>query len=585
MQVVRGGLVAVTAAVLTGTLAFLYVQTAGSELGRQAEITSLLRRLREIDGHWDSEVLRRERGVRRLVPALGRPPAEVARVEHALASEVRASDDAGLSEEFAPVAGAFAEKKTLMTRYQAASAATQDTLREALAAVRSSAIDPATAARFEASLLACDTSPADNTSRLEADIAALEQHASKLTATTRKSLEELTATLRTFLAQRREEAETAHDLAITTAGARLDAFASSAEQRFAKAVQRRELYRIYLLYYTGALLVLLAYLGLRLSHSYRTIRHMNQALRHANDTLEQRVAERTGELNSALASLQESEAQLVHSAKMSSLGQMVAGVAHEINTPLAYVKNSLGAVTDRLPEVAAALDDASALVRMLEQDTDCEDVLDQQFSRTVSRLSRLHDGGAIEDLRALARDGLHGIDQIAGLVGNLRSFSRLDRSQVASYDVNAGLESSLALARHLLAAVEVRRELADVPSIRCSPSQVNQIFLNLITNAAQAMGHQGACLTLRSRVEGAASVAVDVADNGSGIAPEVLPRIFDPFFTTKEIGKGTGLGLSIAYKIAQQHGGRIDVTSTPGVGTCFTLVLPIALPAATELAA
>jgi signal transduction histidine kinase len=180
---------------------------------------------------------------------------------------------------------------------------------------------------------------------------------------------------------------------------------------------------------------------------------------------------------------------------------------------------------------------------------------------------------------------LHGIEQIAGLVGNLRNFSRLDRCQVGAYSVNDGLESSLTLARHLLKTIEVRRELADVPAIRCSPSQVNQIFLNLITNAAQATTSADARITVRSRREGTDCVAVEVEDNGTGIAPEVLPKIFDPFFTTKEVGKGTGLGLSIAYKIAEQHGGRIEVASTVGTGTRFTVVLPITVPAPAELAA
>ncbi len=585
MQVVRGGLVAVTAAILTGALAFLYVHTAGGEFARQADIAALLRRLKEIDNRWDSEVLRRESGVRRAVPALGRPAGEVDRTEQSLTSALREGGDASLVDGFAPVATALAEKKASLDRYHAVAVAAQDALRNALQSLHVAALAPATTGKFAAALIACDATPAENASRLEADLAALEQRSAGLPAATREALAALAAKIRMFLAHRREEAASAHELSFATAGARLDAFTASTEERFAKAAQKRDLYRIYLLYYTAALLILLAYLGARLARSYRTIGHMNQALSDANDTLERRVAERTRALDNALASLKESEAQLVQSAKMSSLGQMVAGVAHEINTPLAYVKNSLGAVADRLPEVGVALHEASVLMHMLEQGSDSEEALGEQFSRTAAHVSRLHEEQAVEDVCALARDGLHGIDQIGGLVGNLRNFSRLDRSQVCAYDINHGLESSLVLARHLLAAIEIRREFADLPTIRCSPSQVNQIFLNLITNAAQALSRDGACLTLRSRSEGKACVAVEVEDNGGGIPAEVLPKIFDPFFTTKEIGKGTGLGLSIAYKIAEQHGGRIDVASTVGVGTRFTVVLPISVPAAVELAA
>jgi signal transduction histidine kinase len=270
---------------------------------------------------------------------------------------------------------------------------------------------------------------------------------------------------------------------------------------------------------------------------------------------------------------------------MSSLGRMVAGVVHEINTPLAYVKNSLDAAAERLPELAGTLEDTAGLIGMLEQGIENEEALNEQFKRAASRVSRLRQGRVVEELSTLAHDGLHGIRQIAGLVTNLRDFSRLDRSQMSAFDVNEGVESSLSIARHLLKSIEVKREYGDVPTIRCSPSQINQIFLNLITNAAQAVAPEGGRITLRSRSAGTDHVAVEVEDNGTGIPPEVLPKIFDPFFTTKEIGKGTGLGLSIAYKIAEQHGGRIEVASAVGTGTRFTVVLPIASPAPVELAA
>jgi signal transduction histidine kinase len=168
-------------------------------------------------------------------------------------------------------------------------------------------------------------------------------------------------------------------------------------------------------------------------------------------------------------------------------------------------------------------------------------------------------------------------------VSNLKNFSRLDRSKVASFNVNEGLVSTLIIAKAQLGGVAVDRRFGEIPSITCSPSQVNQVFLNLVTNAAQAMDRPDGAIVITTRREGADAIAVEVADNGKGIPPEVLPKIFDPFFTTKEVGKGTGLGLSIVYKIVEQHGGRIDVKSTVGKGTVFTVVLPIHPPP--ELAA
>ena len=177
-----------------------------------------------------------------------------------------------------------------------------------------------------------------------------------------------------------------------------------------------------------------------------------------------------------------------------------------------------------------------------------------------------------EALEAQLKDGLHGIGRIAELVANLKDFSRLDRSRVAQVDLHEGIESTLRIAQHQIGKRAVKKTFGEIPRISCSPSQINQVVLNLLVNAAQP----------RRRPEGdrraparAAHVAIDIADNGTGIPPEVLPRIFDPFFTTKEAGKGTGLGLAICYRIVEDHGGKLEVQSKPG-NTRFSIVLPVA---------
>jgi signal transduction histidine kinase len=164
------------------------------------------------------------------------------------------------------------------------------------------------------------------------------------------------------------------------------------------------------------------------------------------------------------------------------------------------------------------------------------------------------------------------------LVANLRNFSRLDRSKVASFNVNEGVRATLLIAQSSLRRIEVERHLGDIPSITCSPSQVNQVLLNLLNNSSQAMDKTPGRITITTRPAGDGAVAIDVEDNGKGIAADALPKIFDPFYTTKEPGKGTGLGLSIAYKIVTQHGGRIDVRATPGEGTTVTVTLPVEPP-------
>jgi signal transduction histidine kinase len=163
-------------------------------------------------------------------------------------------------------------------------------------------------------------------------------------------------------------------------------------------------------------------------------------------------------------------------------------------------------------------------------------------------------------------------------VTNLRNFSRLDRSRIASFNVNEGVKTTLLIAKTGLRKIDVETHLGDVNSITCSPSQVNQVLLNILTNAAQAIDKGRGRIVVTTRAIGAYGVEIEIEDNGRGIAPDVLPKIFDPFFTTKPVGKGTGLGLSIAYKIVSQHGGHIDVRSVVGEGTSVTVTLPVEPP-------
>ncbi len=295
-------------------------------------------------------------------------------------------------------------------------------------------------------------------------------------------------------------------------------------------------------------------------------------LAEANTLLERRVQERTEELSNTLGQLKNSQSQLVQSEKMASLGQMVAGIAHEINTPLGYVKNNILLGKELLQRFIDMADKVSKFAEARAAGS-APAVLEPLITQALASIEEVRRDAVAEDSLQLATDGLYGVEQISELVVNLRNFSRLDEAKVKDVNVHECIDSALNIARNRLKnKVEVIKQYGDVPLISCSPSQINQVFINLFNNAAQAIETAGKMLIKTEYAQG--FVHVTVQDNGRGMPADVLPHIFEPFFTTKPVGQGTGLGLSITYQIIQQHSGRIRVGSEPGRGTRFVVSLP-----------
>lgn len=276
-----------------------------------------------------------------------------------------------------------------------------------------------------------------------------------------------------------------------------------------------------------------------------------------------------------------SQAQVIHTTKLASLGQMVAGVAHEINTPLGFVKSNVEVVSDLISEYEAAVTKVMTGVDlMLSLDASMIDKAKAAIQKARIELAK---ATTLNEARELLEDSAEGLKQMSGLVMNLKGFARVDRDGMDTIDLNDSIRSALTIAGHQLRdRITVVQELGDVPKVKCMPSQINQVFLNMITNASQAMEDDGT-LTIRS-VARPNAVEVSFEDTGSGIPDDVLPKIFDPFFTTKPVGEGTGLGLSIVHKIIQGHGGAIRVKSQVGKGTTFFVELPIAQKPAAKAA-
>jgi signal transduction histidine kinase len=589
-----GGLIRVLGALLAvGILAFLYVKSESGELRRQAQVGSYLRQLREIDNGWS-----RDLAAARSDPfAAEAPPPpggqRVAAALDALQMETAALQDPDLDTGFASLRQSFVEKQDAMQQFAQQAEALRTGVRAFLSqvgAIRQAAAEAAAAdprlrlgeldgrlVSLNGEILRLYVRPAPALrDSIRATAGALQQQAESLPEALRAPVAALAGSVGPLLGSEAALVGLTQEIDRLPAGPRVVSMTNAYERAFQAIADEKEQYRVYLVFYSAALLVFLAYVLSQLGRSYVKLNQANEALRASNENLEQRVAERTRELSEALKHLKESELLLVQTEKMSSLGQMVAGIAHEINTPLAYVKSSLSTLQERLPAMQGVVQECLGLIQMVERGDASDDALTAQFNRVTTLAGEFHGEEGAGELQTINTDALHGIEQISEIILNLKNFSRLDRSKVSRFDLNEGLESTLVIARNLVKHKTIKRDLGKIPLIECSPSQVNQVFLNLITNAAQATrDDQSGVIALRSSVTPDGYVRVDVSDNGHGIPENVLPKIFDPFFTTKDVGKGTGLGLSIAYKIVQEHGGRIEVRSKVGQGTAFSVLLPI----------
>ena len=292
------------------------------------------------------------------------------------------------------------------------------------------------------------------------------------------------------------------------------------------------------------------------------------------NAMELLMRENADELNHAYSRLKSSQLALVQSEKMASLGQMVAGIAHEINTPLGYVQNNVVVGQEMFAQVELMIAGYEKLIDSLLD----EQVSEEQVSAQMRQVAELRANSGTREMlgamQGLISDTLYGVEQISELVLNLKNFSRMDAVTTDTVDLHECIESALNIGRNALKyKIEVIRDFGELPRITCSPSHLNQVFLNLFTNAAHAIEGNGR-LTIKTRFENGYA-RISVADTGKGISPEHLARIFDPFFTTKPVGEGTGLGLAITHQIIHKHGGDIRVESSPGVGTCFHIQLPV----------
>lgn len=290
---------------------------------------------------------------------------------------------------------------------------------------------------------------------------------------------------------------------------------------------------------------------------------------HERKWAESQLRQNNVELETLNTQLKSNQNQLIQAEKMSSLGQLAAGVAHEINNPVGFISSNLGTMLEYIEAVSKLID---PLLDGAATDTDalaCAKVRSQVQALLADEDYKF----LLEDTQQLLTESIEGTERIAEIVKNLKTFARPDEDSFRSAHINQGLETSLKMVwNRLKYTCEVKKELNDIPLICCNIGRLNQVFMNLLVNASHAIEKDGEINISTEHRD--AHVIIEISDNGQGISVENQRRIFDPFFTTKAVGEGTGLGLSISHGIIQDHRGTITVSSTVGQGTTFTIRIP-----------
>ena len=370
---------------------------------------------------------------------------------------------------------------------------------------------------------------------------------------------EFTRHIRTVLAEEDVTDAYLQRLLTTTTDSRLETLNRSWSDWVVGQHEATRQFNLWLASYIAVLLIGVVIIAWRLRALYRTLDH--------------EVAVQTAEVKAAYDELKASEAQLIQTEKMASLGQMVAGVAHEINTPLGYVSSNVDTVRLNMGELDRILSGVSLMAREFSKPSPDGKRVGAIVRKVVNEYQGLRKKDTISEIRELLQDSSYGLKEITDLVGSLKDFSRLDRDQTTRTDLHAGIHATLKICSNVIGTRTVHREFEDETlDIECVPAQINQVLLNVLTNAAQATGDAGNIHIRTRKLNG--HVEIEVQDDGHGMTRETKDHIFDPFFTTKEIGKGTGLGMAIAYKIVKSHGGDIEVESVAGEGTTIRVRLP-----------
>jgi two-component system, NtrC family, sensor kinase len=565
-------------------LLFFFERASDYQPSNHFADVAALRQLKKVDADWEASMMKARIGMLRDYDGLSPSEDEagaLARQLTALSSVRTLADVPGLAQAIAGYGKALDSKLELIDAFKTHHAVLHNSLSFLpRAAAEADGLLPARARQAMQQVLVPaivygEGENEDDLPEVASAIESLQLARPQLDPRAARQLDVFLAHARTVLREAYQVGQLLDRFDTVTTAPHLDRIEALLNARQQQAARQAQQDRQLLLLFAAALASLLLYAAWRLVHSRSIIARINRQLQQANDQLELRVAARTVELERANARLQAEiaernalESRLAHSEKLASIGQLAAGVAHEINNPLGFLSSNFGVLEEYLGSLFGMLDSYEAA-----EHAGFDHAL---TGRLPARRAALQLDFLRQDIPALMEQSRDGICRVSKIVQSLKDFSRADAGQDWRWaDLHQGIDSTLhIIASELRKVADVRKEYGSLPPVECRLPELNQVFLNLLVNASHAIGPERGVITIRTGRHGE-QAWVEVADNGCGIAPEALPRIFDPFFTTKPVGKGTGLGLSVSHGIIRSHGGRIEVETAPGGGTVFRIVLPL----------
>ncbi|MES2353411.1 MAG: DAHL domain-containing protein [Pseudomonadota bacterium] len=385
----------------------------------------------------------------------------------------------------------------------------------------------------------------------------------------REDVENLMSHLEAILNLRTKQIELLKAISQVPVIAKVDILHNTLTERFNEELKQQYNYQQLLLAYSAFALLLV--FGTSGVITYRSMTERERLV----DLVDKQTKE-----------LKENEVQLVHAQKMNALGEMVAGITHEVNTPLAAVKSGLQSSNDLMEVVREYIDESGKLASLLSTPNPADEEGRAKRKTDLGKLlTRVNELGeeltsfdALGTVNQLLKESIQNVDYIHQVVVNMLNFSRLDRSKISAVKIEEGIESTLTIAKHFLKNLQLTKRFGDTQPVNCDIAQLNQVLLNLIKNSAQAMPGDGGEIIIETSMASSKEVRVVITDNGTGVPADIQSKIWEPFFTTKKAGSGTGLGLSTCAKIIKSHGGQIEMQSEVGKGTTFTITLPIAPP-------